>query len=113
MRLDQQRGEHARPPRAARDGGRLPRGREKPIATTLEDADAWNVMADEPDYQALCEREQAFLLEAIREDPDLAEETNAAVTSLRIVLAADESIRTGCRRAVDGSPAIAQDMGVR
>ena len=51
--------------------------------------------SDEPDHQALCEREQAFFLKAIREDVDLSEHLAGAVDSLRIVLAADESIRTG------------------
>ena len=55
-------------------------------------------MADEPDHQELCEREQAFFLKAIREDLDLTDWMNDAVNSLRIVLAADESIRT--RQAV-------------
>ena len=50
---------------------------------------------DEPDHQALCEREQAFLLRAIREDLDLSDHMADAVNSLRIVLAADESFRTG------------------
>jgi predicted dehydrogenase len=50
---------------------------------------------DEPDHQALCEREQTFLLRAIREDLDLTDHLADAVSSLRIVLAADESIRTG------------------
>jgi predicted dehydrogenase len=51
--------------------------------------------ADEPDHQGLCDREQAFLLHAIREDVDLSAHMQDAVTSLRIVLAADESVRTG------------------
>jgi predicted dehydrogenase len=50
---------------------------------------------DEPDHQALCEREQAYLLRAIREDLDLSDHMADAVSSLRIVLAADESVRTG------------------
>jgi predicted dehydrogenase len=50
---------------------------------------------DEPDHQGLCDREQAFLLRAIREDLDLTDHLNDAVNSLRIVLAADESVRTG------------------
>jgi predicted dehydrogenase len=50
---------------------------------------------DEPDHQALCEREQAFLLRAIREDLDLSDHVADAVNSLRIVLAADESVRRG------------------
>jgi len=50
---------------------------------------------DEPDHQALCDREQAFLLNAIRNDVDLSDHMHDAVNSLRIVLAADESVRTG------------------
>jgi exopolysaccharide biosynthesis predicted pyruvyltransferase EpsI len=52
-------------------------------------------MRDEPGHDALCEREQALLLRAIREDLDLGEHMADAVSSLRIVLAADESVRTG------------------
>ena len=50
---------------------------------------------DEPDHQALCDREQAHLLRAIREDLDLSAHMADAVSSLRIVLAADESFRRG------------------
>ena len=50
---------------------------------------------DEPDHQALCDREQAFLLRAIQQDVDLSAHMEDAVNSLRIVLAADESVRTG------------------
>jgi predicted dehydrogenase len=50
---------------------------------------------DEPDHQALCEREQAYLLRAIRENVDLSDHMADAVNSLRIVLAADESFRRG------------------
>lgn len=50
---------------------------------------------DEPDHQGLCDREQAFLLKAIRDDVDLSAHMNDAVKSLAIVLAADESVRTG------------------
>jgi predicted dehydrogenase len=52
-------------------------------------------MTDEPDHDALCEREQRYLLRAIDEDIDLSDHMNDAVTSLRIVIAADESVRTG------------------
>jgi predicted dehydrogenase len=51
--------------------------------------------ADEPDHDALCEREQRYLLRAINEDLDLTDHINDAVRSLRIVLAADEAVRTG------------------
>ena len=50
---------------------------------------------DEPDHQGLCDREQAFLLRAIQQDVDLSNHMDDAVNSLRIVLAADESVRTG------------------
>jgi hypothetical protein len=50
-------------------------------------------MEDEPGHQELCDREQAFFLRAIREDLDLAESMAAAVNSLRIVLAAEQSIK--------------------
>ncbi len=49
----------------------------------------------EPDHQALCDAEQQFLLEAITEDRDLTDHMRDAVNSLRIVLAADQSVRTG------------------
>jgi len=54
---------------------------------------------DEPDHDALCTREQAFLLRAIREDLDLSDHMQDAISSLRIVLAADESVRS--RRVVE------------
>ncbi len=50
-------------------------------------------MADEPDHQELCDREQAFFLDAIQNDRDLSELMDAAVNSLRIVLAAEQSIK--------------------
>ena len=52
-------------------------------------------MDDEPDHQELCNREQRAFLAAIRNDEDLAEHARGAVDSLRIVLAADRSVRTG------------------
>lgn len=55
--------------------------------------------SSEPDHQALCDREQAYFLRAIREDLDLNSHMEDAVNSLRIVLAADQSVREG--RAVD------------
>jgi predicted dehydrogenase len=51
--------------------------------------------ADEPSHDDLCEREQRFLLRAIDEDLDLTAHMHDAVRSLRIVLGADESVRTG------------------
>jgi predicted dehydrogenase len=52
-------------------------------------------MAGEPGHQELCDFEQAFMLKAIREDIDLNRHMGDAVASLRICLAADESVRTG------------------
>ncbi len=52
-------------------------------------------MSDEPDHDALCEREQSYLLKAIEEDLDLTEHMNDGVKSLKIVLAADRSIHEG------------------
>ena len=52
-------------------------------------------MSDEPDHNALCEREQRYLLKAIEEDLDLSEHMSDGVKSLKIVLAADRSIREG------------------
>ena len=50
---------------------------------------------DEPDHDALCLREQEAFLRAIREDLDVNEQLDAALNSMRIVAAADESSRTG------------------
>ena len=50
---------------------------------------------DEPNHDELCEREQRFLLKAIDEDLDLSAHMGDAVKSLKIVLAADQSVRTG------------------
>lgn len=51
--------------------------------------------ADDPGHQGLCNAEQAYVLRAIADDLDLTRHMNDAVQSLRICLAADESIRTG------------------
>jgi predicted dehydrogenase len=51
--------------------------------------------ADEPGHQQLCDREQAFVKRAIREDLDLTRHLRDAVASLEVVLAADESVRSG------------------
>ncbi len=52
-------------------------------------------MAEEPGHQELCDLEQAYFLKAIKEDIDLSKHIEDAVNSLRIVLAADKSFRTG------------------
>jgi len=50
---------------------------------------------DEPGHQDLCEREQRLFLKAIRGEVDLTDHLDDAINSLRIVFAADESMRTG------------------
>jgi predicted dehydrogenase len=62
---------------------------------TFAKADERINTADEPSHDDLCEREQSYLLRAIEEDLDLTDHMNDAVRSLRIVLAADEAVRTG------------------
>src|SRR5215212_742876 len=57
--------------------------------------DEWLDMSDEPDHQALCEREQAWFLRTIREDINLGQSMALDLTSLRIVLAAQQSIDEG------------------
>ncbi|GLR16240.1 myo-inositol 2-dehydrogenase [Portibacter lacus] len=49
----------------------------------------------EPNHQELCDLEQAFFLQAIRENVNLDEHLNDAINSLKIVLAADTSVREG------------------
>ncbi|MCM4150287.1 gfo/Idh/MocA family oxidoreductase [Arenibacter sp. N53] len=50
---------------------------------------------EEPDHDGLCLLEQEFLLNAIVNDHDLSSHLLDAISSLKIVLAADESVRTG------------------
>ena len=52
-------------------------------------------MPDEPGHDGLCAREQDFVYRAIVDDIDLSRHMADAVASLRICLAADESVRTG------------------
>jgi predicted dehydrogenase len=52
-------------------------------------------MDDEPGHQELCNREQDLFLRAIQKDHDMSAHARDAINSLRIVLAADESVRTG------------------
>jgi predicted dehydrogenase len=66
-------------------------------------ADEWVDTADEPDHDALCRREQEFLLRAIRDDVDLEDHLADAVSSLRIVLAADRAAREGRTIELDGN----------
>lgn len=57
--------------------------------------DSWVEDVGEPTHQHLCEAERDYLLNAIQSDLDLTEHHRSALDSLRIVLAADESVRSG------------------
>ena len=50
---------------------------------------------DEPDHNTLCELEQRYLLRIIKEDIDISQEMKDVINSMKIVLAADKSIKTG------------------
>jgi predicted dehydrogenase len=56
-------------------------------------------MHDEPGHQELCEREQQFVLDAIRGDADLERHMQDAIRSLAVVLAAERSMHE--QRAID------------
>ena len=62
---------------------------------TLARSDETIQLDDEPDHDELCLREQEAFLRAIREDLDVNDLLDAALNSMRIVAAADESYRTG------------------
>jgi predicted dehydrogenase len=64
-------------------------------AGKFEKADDIIGMDDEPGHQDLCNREQDLFLDAILNDRDLDSHVRDAINSLRIVLAADESVRSG------------------
>ncbi len=53
-------------------------------------------LPEEPGHQELCDAEQSYMLRSIVEDTDLTRHMQDAIQSLRICLAADESIRSGC-----------------
>ena len=61
----------------------------------FEQADEFIGMPDAPGHDGLCALEQNFVYRAIVEDIDLSRHMDDAVASLRICLAADESVRTG------------------
>ena len=62
---------------------------------TLARTDEIIDVTDEPDHDELCRREQDFFLRTVRENVDLEEHWQSAIDSLRIVLAADRSMREG------------------
>jgi predicted dehydrogenase len=65
----------------------------------LARADDLVATPDEPNHDELCHREQAWFLDAIRGNVDAGQHLVDVIESLRIVLAADESVRTG--RSID------------
>ena len=50
-------------------------------------------LEDEPDHNELCKREQEYFLKTIVENIDLTDHMQDALSSLQIVLAADQSIK--------------------
>jgi len=56
--------------------------------------DEWINLEDEPNHQGLCNREQLFFLNAIKNNIDLTEHIQDAINSLRIAFACDESVRS-------------------
>ncbi len=53
------------------------------------------LMDNEPNHQSLCDSEQAFVYDAIKNDLDLSRHWQDAVQSLNVCLAADQSVRSG------------------
>ena len=68
------------------------------------DGDTMIDLPDEPGHQALCDAEQAWLLNAITQDTDLTRHMSDAVQSLAICLAADHSIKSGYPVALKDAP---------
>ncbi len=84
---------------AVADVVQIHRGTVSPSDRTFVDRDAILTLADAPDQQQLCDREQAFFLRAINENIDLGASIDAAVSGLRVVLAAEQSMKEG--RAIE------------
>jgi predicted dehydrogenase len=61
----------------------------------LEASDEFIDLEDEPDHDELCRREQLFFLQGILGKSDLTEHQDSAIRASEIVLAADESYRSG------------------
>ncbi len=61
----------------------------------FEPADEIINTEDEPDHQGLCDLEQEFFYNSIINDIDLTSHQDDAISSLKIVLAADKAFRTG------------------
>ncbi|MCY0150405.1 Gfo/Idh/MocA family oxidoreductase [Hoeflea sp. G2-23] len=65
-------------------------GSDNALINSDEDIEIEEVL----NHSQMCERKHSYLLDAIRNDRDMTDHMRSAVDSLRIVLAADESIRT-------------------
>ncbi len=76
-------------------GGLLLHHAELDVHGNFSKADEWVSTKDEPDHDGLCALEQEYFRDAILGDVDLKDHMQDAVNSLRIVLAADESVRSG------------------
>ena len=68
---------------------------QKNEAGELEAKDEFIDLEDEPDHEELCRREQLVFLDGITGKADLTEHQNSAIRASEIVLAADESFRSG------------------
>jgi len=68
---------------------------EQNAAAEFVRPDEWFKTDDEPTHDGLCRKEQEFFYDAIVSGKDIAEHMDSAVNSLRIVLAADKSVKTG------------------
>lgn len=54
-------------------------------------------LKEEPTHQELCDLEQKFMIDSIKNNTDLTHHMGDALQSLKICLPADESIQTGTR----------------
>ncbi len=57
--------------------------------------------SNEPNHDELCKLEQEFLLQAIIKDLDLTTQLEAVINSMKIVLAADKSVKLGKQVLID------------
>ncbi len=64
-------------------------------AGTFVRSDEMIRLDDEPNHDELCHREQEYFYQAITTNQNLTDHMNDALSSMRIVAAADESFRTG------------------
>lgn len=62
---------------------------------SLSKEDEFIDASNEPDHDELCLLEQKYFLKSIKEDLDLSDHLREVVHTLKIVLASDESVKTG------------------